>query len=336
MKQTKNWILGGLLAVILTATALADYQKGENAFIAGDYATALAEWMPVANGGNANAQHNIGVMYDNGLGVRQDKAEAVRWYRLAAENKYTPAQVNLGSMYANGEGVARDDRLAYMWFSLAITLGDEVAKKNRRRLARRMSFTQLTEALEMTRQHCLTQTYKDCNSEASVENHYRKATLAELTPLAEAGDVHAQFRLGEIYAEGKGILQDYVEAVKWYRSAAKAGHIEAQITLGGMYREGEGVTKDYKLAAQWYRLAATIGGDAHAQFFLGIMYGIGQGVSRDNRRAYMWLNLSAAQGHGSGVAAKSRDRTASSMTPAALAEAQKMAKQCLAQNYRGC
>ena len=54
---------------------------------------------------NAQAQYNLGVMYDEGRGVRQDDAEAVRWYRQAAEQGYAAAQYNLGAMYANGRGV---------------------------------------------------------------------------------------------------------------------------------------------------------------------------------------------------------------------------------------
>ena len=60
-----------------------------------------------ADQGDANAQFNLGVMYDFGEGVPKDDAEAVEWYRLAAEQGYANAQFNLGLMYANGEGVRR-------------------------------------------------------------------------------------------------------------------------------------------------------------------------------------------------------------------------------------
>ena len=54
---------------------------------------------------NAQAQYNLGVMYDEGRGVRQDGAEAVRWFRQAAEQGLAEAQHILGAMYANGRGV---------------------------------------------------------------------------------------------------------------------------------------------------------------------------------------------------------------------------------------
>ena len=61
MKPIKNWILGVALAVMLTATALADYQKGRNAYLDGDYATALAELAPLAEAGDADTQYKLGI-----------------------------------------------------------------------------------------------------------------------------------------------------------------------------------------------------------------------------------------------------------------------------------
>ena len=64
-------------------------------------------------------------MYDNGRGVPQDDAEAVRWYRLAAEQGHAHAQNNLGVMYAAGLGVPHDYVSAHMWLNLAAATGDE-------------------------------------------------------------------------------------------------------------------------------------------------------------------------------------------------------------------
>jgi len=72
-----------------------------------------------AEQGDAEAQFNLGVMYDNGDGVAQNYAEAVRWYRLAAAQGYAVAQNYLGAMYDNGEGVERDHEEAVRWYRLA-------------------------------------------------------------------------------------------------------------------------------------------------------------------------------------------------------------------------
>ena len=62
-----------------------DFQKGVTAYKSGDYATALREWKPLAEQGNAIAQHNLGLIYDKGDGVPQNYKAAVKWHKLAAE-----------------------------------------------------------------------------------------------------------------------------------------------------------------------------------------------------------------------------------------------------------
>ena len=76
-----------------------------------------------ADQGNASAQNNLGVMYDNGEGVLKDDAEAVRWYRLSADQGNASAQYNLGVSYANGEGVLKDDAEAVRWYRLSADQG---------------------------------------------------------------------------------------------------------------------------------------------------------------------------------------------------------------------
>ncbi len=103
---------------------------------------------------------------------------------------------------------------------------------------------------------------------------------------------------------------------------AEAGITEAQYNLGVMYDNGQGVTQDYAAAAGWYRKAADQG-DALAQSNLGVMYAKGQGVPQDYVQALKWFNLGATSGDAS--AAKNRDIVASEMTPAQIAEAQRLA-----------
>ncbi|MEZ9417619.1 tetratricopeptide repeat protein, partial [Vibrio sp. 10N.286.49.E1] len=62
----------------------------------------------------------------------------------------------------------------------------------------------------------------------------------------------AQYNLGLSYERGVGVIQDYKEAVSWYRKAAEQGHALAQNNLGVMYEEGRGVSQDYKEAVSWY------------------------------------------------------------------------------------
>jgi len=83
-----------------------------------------------ANKGDAAAQFNLGVMYDEGDGVPEDDAEAVKWYRKAADQGLAEAQSNLGLMYANGKGVPEDDAEAVKWYREAADQGLAGAQTN--------------------------------------------------------------------------------------------------------------------------------------------------------------------------------------------------------------
>ena len=92
--------------------------------------------------------------------------------------------------------------------------------------------------------------------------------LPTLRQKAELRDVDAQYTLGLGYYLGKGVAQDYSQAVTWFRKAAKQGYAPAQFNLGVMYNKGRGVAQDYPQALTWFRKAAEQG-DAEVQFNLG-------------------------------------------------------------------
>ena len=141
---------------------------------------------------------------------------------------------------------------------------------------------------------------------------------------AENGDVTEQYNLGVIYYNGEGVPQDDVEALKWFRKAAEQGEAHGQRQIGWAYYEGKGVTQDYAEAAKWYRKAANQG-DADAQNNLGVMYSRGDGVPQDLVEAYKWCNLAAAQGSTNHI--NNRDAFLISMTPAQIAEGQRLVRE---------
>ena len=113
-----------ILLLLLSATCWsADFQKDFDAHDRGDYATALKEWTPLAEQGNAVAQFNLGLMYRIGDGVPQDDKTAVKWYTLAAEQGDADAQYNLASMYRTGQGVPQDYKTTVKWHTLAAEQG---------------------------------------------------------------------------------------------------------------------------------------------------------------------------------------------------------------------
>ena len=90
--------------------------------------------------------------------------------------------------------------------------------------------------------------------------------------VAERGGVNSQLLLGMKYASGRGVVQNYTEAVKWFRMAAEQGNAEAQYYLGNMYANGYGVAQNFAEAAKWFCLAAEQG-NANAQEALKSMRG---------------------------------------------------------------
>jgi hypothetical protein len=102
---------------------------GYQSYLKGDYRAAFEEWLPLAELGDAEAQYNIGVMYDEGAGRPQDLAAAANWYRKAAQQGFMDAQTNLGMMYYHGQGVNRDHAEAARWFRMAADQGDAEAAR---------------------------------------------------------------------------------------------------------------------------------------------------------------------------------------------------------------
>jgi TPR repeat protein len=113
---------------------------------------------------------------------------------------------------------------------------------------------------------------------------------------ADQGNAGAQYNLGVMYAKGQGLPQNYPEAVKWYRKAADQGNAGAQANLGVMYDNGRGVPQNYTEAVKWYRKAADQG-NAEAQANLGVMYESGQSVPQNYLEAVKWFRKAADQGN---------------------------------------
>jgi len=108
------------------------------------------------------------------------------------------------------------------------------------------------------------------------------------------------------------------------RQLPDQGDAGVQFSLGIMYEQGQGVTQDYEEAVRWYRKAADQG-NGEAQYAIGLMYAIGQGVARDYIQAHVWFNLAAERDLKPGR--KRRDLLAKQMTPAQIAEAQRLARE---------
>ena len=148
----KRIALAAVLLVALVGPARAGFDEGVAAFNLGDFTTALEEFRPLAERGDAMAQSNLGIMYENGQGVPQDYAEALKWFRKAATQDDVNAQYHLGRMYDIGQGVPQDYVQAYMWFILATVQGDWMAREDRDIIAKKMTPAEISKAQAMARE----------------------------------------------------------------------------------------------------------------------------------------------------------------------------------------
>ena len=165
-------------AVLLSLAAVTDAQTGADA----------KATLSAALSGDAAAQYRLGEMYDLGQGVAQDYAQAVAWYRRAAEQGHAPAQFALAEMYKNGDGVTKDLTQAVKWYRRAADGGSAGAQ---------LLLGVLYEGGTGVRQD-----YTDA------ARWYRRS--------AEQGDARAQLLLANLYQSGQGVPRSLVAAYALY------------------------------------------------------------------------------------------------------------------------
>ena len=135
------------------------YDQGQG--VPQDYAEAVKWYRLAAEQGYAFAQFNLGVKYEKGQGVPQDYAEAVNWFRIAAEQGDADAQTYFGIMYEYGKGVLQDNVMAHMWYNIASANGHEKAGAYRDERAGLMTPADISKAQAMARE-CMSGGYLNC------------------------------------------------------------------------------------------------------------------------------------------------------------------------------
>jgi len=248
------------------------------------------------------AQNSLGLNYLNGQGVTKNDAEAVRWFRLAANQGNAIAQINLGWCYLKGQGVERNDTEAVRLYTLAADQGDAIAQINlgwcylkgqgveRNDTEAVRLYTLAADQGHARAQRNLGWCYESGRGvEQNDEEAVRLYTLA-----ADQGDAVAQRNLGWCYESGRGVEQNDEEAVRLYTLAADQGDAVAQRNLGWCYESGRGVEQNDEEAVRLYTLAADQG-DALAQTNIGWCYLKGQGVTQNDAEAVRWFRLAANQ-----------------------------------------
>lgn len=200
---------------------------GRAYYKSGEFAEAITNFQPAAEGGNAEAQYHLGQMFDKGEGVTKDEAAAAGWFRKAADQGHAGAELSFSFALSLGEGVEKNSDLSLEMEMRAAYHGNDMA------------------------QYFMGDYYRDND-----ENKNPKKAFYWYKKSAEQGNFLAQFSLAEMLASGNGVKRNRAEAVIWFRKSADQDWGDAQYRLGEMLENGWGCRKDLKAAKQWYRKAA--------------------------------------------------------------------------------
>lgn len=184
-----------------------------------------------AEAGNTEAQCELGMMYEHGLGMPKDFQAAILWYRTAADHGSGYAAYKIAQMFENGHGVQQDITQVAQWLKRAAECGLPEAQYK------------LGTMLETGR---------------GVNQRWSEAASWYLQA-ANQGISDAQFRLGHMYENGLGVQKDMPAAGRYYKMAAEKGNAGAQYSLAVLHVTGEGVEKDTVEAARLFEMAAQNG-----------------------------------------------------------------------------
>ena len=221
------------VALMAVATvARADFESGWQAFHRGDFAQAITAWQPLAAAGEARAQYNLGVLYDEGRGVAVDRGRAEAWWRRAAGLGHRAAQHNLALLYLSGDSGHDDRPQATVWLEAAAAGGFAPS------------------------QYVLGGMYADGRGVPRDDSRAHRLLLAA----AEFGVAEAQYRLAELLAAGRGTAADPARSIAWLREAAGQGLAKAQHSLAARYVADGGAAGVVAVEAlTWAALAARQG-----------------------------------------------------------------------------
>lgn len=251
------------LLLLTVAACSDDGRAATEAFDNGEYEKAMDLWMPLADAGDAEAQFGVGFLYDEGLGVPSDGVEAIRWYRLAAEQGHETSQLNLGALYQTGrENVTPDSGRAADWFRMAALQGNPKAQYYLGKLYRRGD---------------------------GLPRNYELA-FEWLQKSAEQGYAKGMNLLGILYASGQGVEKNVDRAFDLVQRAAELGDSAAQLSLALMYIQGKGTERDYIEGIKWHTisdLSETPGAGLPPDWAVNNM--TPEDIEEAERRAAEWL-----------------------------------------------
>jgi TPR repeat protein len=208
--------------------------------------------------GHADAQFALAQGFES-----SEHAQAAQWYRRAAAQGHADAQCALAALQLQGLGMVPDPVSALTWYAMAAEQGHASAQFALAKL---------------------------------LKNEASAIAFDAISRAAAAGQAQAQCAMGDRYAQGAGVAQNWFEACRWYELAAQQGDATAQCALAVCYADGKGVKQDIAHAFIWFEKAAAQN-VPQAQWNLGELYATGlPGVEADPKKATLLCKRAANAG----------------------------------------
>ena len=258
------------------------YQWGKQLYDKKNYADAVSFFRDAAQQGHADSQFQLGWCFFCGNGVTQNMKTATEWYRKAADQGHTKAQCELAYCYSKGHGVPYSLEETAKWYRKAAERGHAKAQYELAGCYRSgYGVAMDLDAAVMWYQKAAQQKYQD--AQAQLDACTEKLKLLRATP-------EDCLKLGNQYLSNK----EYAEAAEMFRRGAEQGNAECQYHLGNCYLNGWGLAKSLDEAVKCYKKAAELG-HIDAQNKLADFYTQGTGVQKSYPEAIKWYKKAANQ-----------------------------------------
>ena len=214
------------------------FEDGFEAYQRGEFGTAREIWEPLAKAGDLRAQYNLGLIWSEGRGVRQDRKKAVDWWQRAARGGHVRAMHNLALAHIAGIPDETKSGHAVQDYGAALAWLEKAAERD---------FPNSLYSLGKMYQYGLGVKQDDA----------RAASL--FMKSAEQGFVRAQYNLAKAYRDGAGVKRSTDESLRWFLAAAEGGYAKAQYKMATRLAKGQGTEADIVEALKWCLLAARHG-----------------------------------------------------------------------------
>jgi len=255
-------------------------------YVSREYKEAIPWLEKAANAGHMRAPLVLGILYEQGSGVKEDAATAAKWYQKGMENGNAAAVRRLANLYHLGTGVPHDEERSRELLKKAAEMGDKAAPK----------FIE-------KREQDLKDTRPGMTIKAEAYRLYKQKRFEEAAKLyrqcADMGNDDCQLAIGQLYEFGDGVPKDERQAAAWYRKSADQGNPIGQKTLGLLYELGKGVPENWAEAFRLYSKGADKFQDS--AFAMGRMYEFGMSVPQNRATAIQWFKKADQLGHPKGA-----------------------------------